>query len=161
MNIATINAVSFEGKWRKKQVCTKEGRVGTIGNNYYNIVHTYHPYADETPSEIKKAMAEEQAEFAKAKPKIVEAALDGNDIYRKVVNEKLGERLLSPQQTAKLEKQRATLMAEKGRLTSQLTRVRNKLAKITKQLALKPKPKAMTPRRHRKIAELGRAFKGI
>lgn len=158
MNITPINAVSFKGEWRKRQVCTRESRVGTIGNNYYNIVHTYHPYADESPSEIKAAIAEKQAEFAKAKPKIVEVALDGDDIYRKVVDEELGKTLLSPQQTAKLEKQKADLMAKKGRLTRQLTRVSKKIAEITGQLALKPKVKPMTPRRRRKIAELRRAF---
>lgn len=139
MNITPINAVSFEGEWRKRKVCIEENRVGTIGNNYYKIVHTYHPYADESPSEIKKTIAEKQAEFAKAEPIKVNAAIDGSDFYSKVVNEKLGKTLLSSKAVTRLKSKQAKLQGLQTEAKRLLGLINAELVKVGKKLALKPK----------------------
>lgn len=138
MNITPINAVSFRGEWRKRKVCTKKDSIGMIGRDYFSIIHTYRPYADETPSEIAKAIAEKQAEFAKAKPRYDGIGPDLTHVYRKVVNEKLGKTLLSPKATTKLKAKQAKLQGLQAEAKRLLGVINAELVKVGKKLAQRP-----------------------
>lgn len=141
MNITPINAVSFKGEWRTKDVY-KAPRSFEIGKEFKRL-HIYHPDANESEIDIAMKMFEKDNEFSGA-----------NKVVRKPVNSglancintcthvvKLGKRLLSKEDV------QIFTIAQKV-LRAKYNEIGERLAQISETLKLQPKPvKSKAPRK--------------
>jgi len=152
MNITAINSVSFKGEWRTKEITKRRAAF----EEFEDRIHTYHPDANESKSDIAKAIAERKAKFSGRKQHTQRTLGGGGGEffvvhhYKNIVNEKPDGKILSPEQMAKLKKEQITLIT--------------KLEQILKLMELKSKAEIDTkvsPRRLREIADELRRLFGI
>lgn len=103
MNIAQISAVSFKGKWERKE--TKVNRP-EIGNCCFNRVHIYHPRT--TEQEIDIAIKLERMTKRFSGKKSITKTKVAKGVYFHYINfVKLGKTWISGKETAKLAKKQA------------------------------------------------------